>query len=326
MAPTAGLDAATVERLVSAATRAPSIHNTQPWSFRLAPDRDTLLVRAVPSRTLQETDPTGRALHVSTGTALYNLRVAAAHFGRGTAVRLLPDPHEPGLLAAVRVTDDRDGRGEKDLYDEVWRRHSSRFPFENRPLPRGVVDDLVAAARVEDVALYLPDADEVTRLLRLTAEGEWRNAHEPGRREESREWVREAGSYGIGPGQLGPGDQGGNVPVRDFAGLAPALPTRVFERNPVIGVLATTHDRRTDWLRAGEALEHVLLVATGHEVRASLLHQALEWPDLRAALHGPDRPPEHVQMLIRLGYGPPGQPSPRRPASEITGAEPRTPW
>ncbi|MDF3148804.1 hypothetical protein PBV88_48390, partial [Streptomyces sp. T21Q-yed] len=61
-----------------------------------------------------------------------------------------------------------------------------------------------------------------------------------------------------------------------------------------------------------------LLVATAHGVRASLLHQALEWPDLRAQLvsaPGDDRR-AHAQMVIRLGYGPMGPPTPRRTASQ----------
>jgi hypothetical protein len=35
-------------------------------------------------------------------------------------------------------------------------------------------------------------------------------------------------------------------------------------------------------LRAGQALERVLLTASMHGVRALMPHQAMEWPDLRA--------------------------------------------
>ncbi|WP_405848598.1 hypothetical protein [Streptomyces sp. NBC_01518] len=42
------------------------------------------------------------------------------------------------------------------------------------------------------------------------------------------------------------------------------------------------------------------------------MHQALEWPDLREELMAPaDARPSHAQMVIRLGYGPEGQASPR---------------
>jgi hypothetical protein len=108
--------------------------------------------------------------------------------------------------------------------------------------------------------------------------------------------------------------------MRDFGAHRhlDVLPARPFEKRPVIAVLTTVHDRRTHWLRAGQALEHVLLVATAHGLSASLLHQALEWPDLRAQLTPslPD-PRAHPQRLIRLGYGPEGPPSPHRSAQRV---------
>jgi hypothetical protein len=95
------------------------------------------------------------------------------------------------------------------------------------------------------------------------------------------------------------------------------LTARPFEKRPTIAVLSTDHDRRTDWLRAGQALERVLLVATANGIRASLLHQALEWPDLREQLvPQPSDRRGHAQMVIRLGYGPEGPASPRRAARQ----------
>ncbi len=82
---------------------------------------------------------------------------------------------------------------------------------------------------------------------------------------------------------------GWRTPLRYFGAHRhpSALTSRPFERRPSIAVLCSAHDRRADWLRAGQALEHVLLVATARGLRASLLHQALEWPDLREQLVPP---------------------------------------
>ncbi|WP_435796293.1 hypothetical protein [Kitasatospora aureofaciens] len=46
--------------------------------------------------------------------------------------------------------------------------------------------------------------------------------------------------------------------------------------------LATRSDRPADWLRAGQALQHALLIITLHGLYASMLHQATE-PGTRAA-------------------------------------------
>jgi hypothetical protein len=109
--------------------------------------------------------------------------------------------------------------------------------------------------------------------------------------------------------------------MRDFSALRPptSMPAQHFELHPQLAVLATDHDRPADWLRAGLALQHVLLLATRDQVRASLLHQAVEWPDLRWMLRDPRNGPEHVQILIRLGYGPEGAPTPRSAASSALG-------
>lgn len=327
---TSALDAATVESLVSAAVAAPSLHNTQPWRFRYRPETTTVEVRAVPQDHLRVTDPGGRALHISVGAAVFNLRVAVAQLGREPVVRLLPGPGEPELLAAVRLAGPaRADAGQADLYEAIWLRHSSRLPFSDRPVPAAVLTELADAARVEGVTLDLPDESECHRLLALTGEAEWYNTIDPQRRLENRQAIQgaEDGPYGIPAAALGPLDAEGRVPVRDFAALRPpeqrtAVP---FEARPQIVVLSTVHDRRADWLRVGQALERVLLLATARGLRTSLMHQAMEWPDLRWTLRDPRRGIGYVQMLVRLGYGPEGAATPRRSAADVLEGVPVAP-
>lgn len=314
---TAVLDAPTLETLVSAGVAAPSIHNTQPWRFRLAADPLTLEIRAATQRGLRHIDPAGRALHLSVGCAVLNLRIAVEHFGWEPVTRLLPRPAEPDLLATVRLGGTPRTSSYASLYDTIWRRHSSRFPFSERPLPIAVLTELAEAAHAEGAHLHHLSPRRTDSVLRLTREAEHRNTTDADRAMESRRWVAEADGTGLGmtPEVLGPQDYGDRVPMRDFGAHrhAEVLTARTFERHPMIAVLSTAHDRRTDWLRAGQALERILLVATANGVRASLLHQALEWPDLRERLVAwTDANPSHAQMVMRLGYGPEGPGSPRR--------------
>jgi nitroreductase len=65
-------------RIVESAVAAPSIHDTQPWQFTVAPD-DLLEARADPDRTLWVGDPRARALCLTCGAALFSL---------GTAIRM----------------------------------------------------------------------------------------------------------------------------------------------------------------------------------------------------------------------------------------------
>jgi nitroreductase len=318
---TAALDAATLEKLISAAVAAPSIHNTQPWRYRLDPDTTTVEVRAAVDRGLRHTDPSGRAVHISVGAAVFNLRVAVAHFGWEPVVRLLPQPAEPDFLAAVRLAGPKTGAAphRQDLYDVLWRRHSNRFPFSDQPVPAAVLAEITEAAGAEGARLTFPGPSEAARVLQITAEAERFSVADPDRGAESRAWIRDAAPDGLPHTVLGPLDSAGHLPVRDFSALRPDdhQPPTDFERHPTIAVLSTRHDTRADWLRAGLALEHALLVATAHGVRASLMSQALEWPDLRWALRDPRGGYAQVQMLIRLGYGPEGPASPRRPVRDV---------
>ncbi|TXS81031.1 hypothetical protein EAO69_00745 [Streptomyces sp. me109] len=90
--------------------------------------------------------------------------------------------------------------------------------------------------------------------------------------------------------------------------------------------LGAGHDRHTDRLRAGQALERVLLVTTAHGLRTSLLRQALVWADLRGKLCSATAPFDQDQRLFRLGYGPedpPPRAAPRTSPSASTTVPPR---
>jgi hypothetical protein len=255
------------------------------------------------------------------GASVFNLRVAVSHFGWSPVVRLLPRPEDTALLATVRLTGTHCSHptGHRaDLYPAIWRRHSSRLPFTGKSPPPQVLAELGEAAHAEGASLVFPEVTETARLLHLTGEAEHRNRIDADRGTESRRWVQKGPDDTDGAGlprtALGPQDARGRIPLRDFTAErhTERLTAQDFETAPVIALLRTEHDRRTDWLRAGEALEHVLLVATALGLRASLLHQPMEWSDLRRSLSPDPDHTGHAQMLIRLGYGPEGPATPRR--------------
>lgn len=80
---------------------------------------------------------------------------------------------------------------------------------------------------------------------------------------------------------------------------------------PLLAVLATGSDGPAKWLRAGEALEHVLLEAAAVGLQASYLNQPCELPEPRHRLQNllPGAP--FPQLVLRIRY--PAQPSPAAP-------------
>ncbi|MFF5187682.1 Acg family FMN-binding oxidoreductase [Streptomyces sp. NPDC000345] len=323
------LDTTTVTALVEDATAAPSMHNAQPWRFRFLRGDGTVEVYADLDRAMPRADPTTRALHLGCAAALFNLRVSAAHAGWATATELVPDPANPRLLASVRLSGPAlPGHGvEHDLvplYPAIRRRHTSRQPFTDEPIPEPLKDALSAAALLEGARLVFPGSWHVRTLLDLVQDAEGRDALDTAAAEELRQWTRtgtaavETASDGVPEYAFGPRRRN-RAPVRDFAARlpVPGRETAAFESAPQLAVLGTTGDRPKDWLLAGQAMERVLLQATLDGLATSLTSQALEWPELRWTVRDPQSPLGFIQMVIRLGYGPAGPGTPRRPVHEV---------
>lgn len=85
--------AADLYTAVEQALRAPSVHNTQPWRWRIRPEAVEL--HADWRRHLVATDPDRRDLILSCGAALHHLRVALSAQGLAVRVDRLPGSREP---------------------------------------------------------------------------------------------------------------------------------------------------------------------------------------------------------------------------------------
>lgn len=319
MTTTTRLTAAQVQAVVEAAHRAPSVLNTQPWRWRAV--EDGLELRADSSRVLRVADPLGRFLVVSCGASLLNARLALRHLGRAPAVRLGPDPDDPRLLARVGVgPGPGPTQAEEWLYSAIPLRHTNRLPFHDRRLAAGLAKELADAAAAEGADLVVVEDDQARRVLDLADTAGAAIAADTGRTAELRAWVRtRRAPDGLAAGSIGAVPSTGAHAVRDFdpAGLILGRPSAAYEAHPTVAVLSTSGDGRTDWLRAGQALERVLLVAALADVQASFRNEPLELLEHRWQVRDATTGRGHPQMVLRLGYGGPVPPSSRRPLAEV---------
>jgi hypothetical protein len=313
----------TVRALIAAAGAAPSIHNTQPWRFRIS--GDVIEVHGDPSRMLWVADPRGRALHLSCGAALFNLRLAIRVRGAKPLVWPLPDPRsEPTLLAAVQLRPDRPATpGEREMYEAIGQRHSTRAPFSERRILSPVQSALENEASLECAVLRMLSADGANLVMELAAAADRALASDVEHRVEFSQWIGTTGEDGIPVSSLGYRPNAEPAPVRDFGPAAPMeeLPAGSYEILPQLAVLSTAADEPADWLRAGQALQRVLLAATVSGLATSLLYQPVELADMDGRGEGWWPWPECPQIIIRLGYGPPGQATPRRSVGDILDRE-----
>ena len=283
----------TAERLIEAAIAAPSMHNSQPWQFVARPADRVIEVYADPARTLREGDPRGRAVHIACGSALFNLRLAIARAGCEPVARLLPSPRDPLLLASVRLAGPyRPRPGEPDLYAAIHR-PTGRAPLTGRP-PRGVLVALREAATLEGASLREPGQVDALRILRGRAAADPYPRGAPGKR---------------AIGKL--------RPARDLSARPPGRPASPARQpGPWLAVVSTSADDRASWLRAGQAAQHVLLLAAHHGVQAALLSPALEPPGASAhpetVLAG-----EHPAAILQFGSGHLRPATARRPVAQV---------
>jgi nitroreductase len=306
--------------LVAAASAAPSIHNTQPWRFVTTPT--TIEVHADPARGLRVIDPSARALVISCGAAVLNMRVALAWFGRRSRIDWLPGPGVPTHLATVRVVGShRTVAFDRELYSALHRRRSSRRPMTARPVPPALLGVLRQAAHQEGGALHVLTGDAADALLAIARDADAELRRDPAYREELGVWTTAdpARRDGVATTAFGSWPSPGQVPQRDFTvgGVVVARQVEAFENAPTLAVLSTRADSVVDWLRAGAALQRLLLVATIHRVRTGFLTQPLELPAFRDEVRTLIGPAQMPQLVLRLGYGPSPPRSKRRPVDEV---------
>ncbi|MEU5371537.1 nitroreductase family protein [Streptomyces sp. NPDC005951] len=317
---------AVVPSLVEEAVTAPSMHNAQPWKFVHRSGTNLLSLYGDPDRAMPVGDPDHRGLHIGCGAALLNLRVAAAYRGWKPLAQLLPDRRDPWRLADVRLEDSGNTDPQlADLHPAVRLRHTSRYPFTEEAVAPEILDELSAAALLEGARLIVPGVWHADAVLDLVHDAELYESANEAMRAEIITWTR-TGKAGEGPDTegvpsyaFGPRQHGVTAPVRDFdvPRSSRDRASATFEERPQIALLGTRSDLAADWLRAGQAMERILLQATLDGLATSVISQPLEWPELRHLTRDPNSTMGFVQMIIRFGYGPSGPETPRRPATEI---------
>jgi nitroreductase len=315
---------ATLLSAIQAAVAAPSLHNSQPWRFRIRDGGVDVYVDR--RRQLDVIDPSGREMLISVGAAVLNLRVAIRQHGCVPLCRMWPDPAEPDLVASVRPGPAAaPDPAVAALAAAIPRRHTNRRPFERVVVPAAVLEGLTGAAAVEGAALGVADAVARTAILSLVRTAEHRLRTQGRYRAELSDWTVPAPGRrdGIPPQAYGPWAALETLPLRDFGLTQPHLHRldERFEPYPTILVLCTTGDSAQQWVRAGQALQRVLLVATVHGLAATPMSQPLEIPALRE-LCTDTRTGRWAQVILRVGYGQPTAATPRRPLAEVVIGQP----
>jgi hypothetical protein len=310
---------------VMLASRAPSLHNSQPWRWVVEGAR--LQLWADPRRLMYATDRTGRELALSCGAVLDHLRVAMAAAGWDSATDRLPDPSEPDHLATLEFRPaDAVTEAQRLRAAAIHNRRTDRLPFaapshwpalepvlRRAVLPHGVLLDVVA----DDARPSLAEASLLTEQLRR---------HDTAYLSELRWWTSpfESDATHVPESSLVSSSEAARVDV------ARAFPpaggghrgAEIDHDHSKIVVLSTHHeDARVDVLRCGEALSAVLLECTVAGMATCTLTHMTEMAMSRNIIAQITGTVGQPQLLIRVGRSPVNghhvEPTARRLVTEV---------
>jgi nitroreductase len=174
--------------LVAAAILAANPHNSQAWSFRVAPGRIDLY--ADRARHIGAVDPLFREMYVALGTALENLMQAAPANGYRAQLTLLPSPGEPVHAATVRLAPGPVGR--TALYQQIPHRHTDRSAYKVQPVPSSALAQMSALG--SDLAgtrvYWLTGAQERARMGEMMVAAAQALTEDPGQSISDNRWFR----------------------------------------------------------------------------------------------------------------------------------------
>jgi hypothetical protein len=335
-------------RALSYAILAPNAHNTQPWLLDLRrPGELDLYVD--PDRLLPKTDPWFRQIHISQGTFLELLDIAARELGQEATITYFPlgeysatelarrpvanvrfapaeTPRKDPLFSQItqRLTNRRDYESERRLSPE------QKAALEGAPSAPGarfsVVDDEL---RRRSVAQLLGDAMGVESAAR-------------DRNEETARWFnfsdddaeRKRDGFGLAQGSIGGFSRwwaesfildrkSAGDPNGAFAKGAIDRARAQARAVSAFGLLTSDANTRLDQVNVGRAYARIALTAQSLGLAMHPMTQITEEYAAMTALRERFlatlrvREGATAQMIVRLGFAPPHEHAPRRDVRDM---------
>ena len=331
-------------RTLSHAILAPNPHNRQPWLVDLSV-ADEITLYCDRTRLLPHTDPFGRQIMIGHGTFLELLALAARAEGYRADIRLFPDGGFPGTeigdtpVARIRLVRDPALRPDP-LFAHIFDRRSNKEPFDTGRWLNDSDADALAEA-YDDPAIPLSvttDRDLTERLRGIAGEASRIEMVTPRTHKESIDLMR-IGAAEIAADPDGIDLQGPMI----WWGRKLGFISREAMLDPTTSAFATgaamvgeqsgtamgwawmttADNSRETQIATGRAYVRLNLQATALGVAFHPMSQVLqEYPEMRelqAVFRETIGTPAGatVQMLIRLGYGTPPGPSPRRRLDDL---------
>lgn len=319
--------------LLNYAILAPSIYNTQPWSFNVSGNE--ILIFADESRWLKIADSNKREMYISIGGALENLIVAADHFGYNSTVSYLeksalnesdfPELYHPVARVSLEpgVASSMDPR----LFPAITSTNSSNrsleasySQIEQIAMQKDIEAIMALMAPMtdntdQDIGIFLSDDPEIKkRLLNLTEKADRSLYSNVTFKSELGHWLSR--------GAMGPTGVQAKIEQIKVA-FMDSVPGQIKEDKETInsslylGFVTSEKNDVQSQIKAGRLYERFRLSATSAGLSLQPMNRALQAveteSEAKGLLNG-----SFVQQIFCLDIvGPANELTPRRPMEEV---------
>ncbi len=315
-------DHPTVLAAMRMASRAPSLHNTQPWRWVF--DGLRLHLYRDDDRLLTSADPLGRQLVISCGAMLHHVRTVFAAKGWHTDTTRLPDDNRADYLAVVEFRPWPDPpTGVLARARAMDQRRTDRLPLS---APTGL-PQLLHAGRMlvtpHDLELDLLDETAHAKLSAASEHATAARSYDMEYQTELHWWTGHSGDpEGVPRESLVSDAEFARVGVgRTFPSTPHSARRSTLEDQARLLVLSSPRESVTAWLHTGEALSAVLLECTTAGLASCPMTHITEMPSARKIIANMLPHPGIPQVLIRIGTAPDDEvglpPTPRRPLTDV---------
>lgn len=276
-----------IKELLTAAVRAPSTHNSQPWLFDLKDNRlrilrDTAIV-------LPQSDPQYRYTHVSIGFLIHHIEQLAEWLSMDPQITL-GDGSE--YLAEISFSPAAKSASTPPLVEAIFTRRNRRGLFGKEVIPQDVLAQALAVSgTIAKECAVRAVTDEAARgiIAEATAKNMMRVYARPAFRREMSEWITPTGS----PRKTGLPGYTLNQPlvmswilptiIRRFVTMGKVLAK--LNRGSIMSAPAvfgfSAGETISGWLSVGYAASHAALTLTAHAFDYSVFVASVEYPDTR---------------------------------------------
>jgi hypothetical protein len=292
----------------SFAAQAPSIHNTQPWHWRIRHEIADL--HGDTRRQLNISDPDRRLLTLSCGAALHHALIGLAAVGQGYELELLPSPGNPMHLARIRHTGTREAPADAArLFDAIGARHTDRRLLKPETVPPSALKEFENVASQFLSGLQPLDRDQVLELAAAISRAQRDEVDDVAVRRELDviAGISPTERVGIPDANIPARHTMTTVPTRDFGHVGTLPVNDLNDEAATYALIYGFDDDPRAWLRAGQALSAVWLEATDRRIALLPLSAAVEEAVTRQMLTNLLPPNCHAQIAIRLGIADPTQ-------------------